>query len=88
MSSRVLVLTAMLASSAFAQSPRTISFQGVLADAGGNLIPDGNHQLRLTLYTGSAGGSGIYTELQTVPVVKRSAYFLGVFVDGGAEHFK
>ena len=28
---------------AFSQVPRTISFQGVLTDAQGNLIPDGNH---------------------------------------------
>ena len=40
----------------FAQVPRTISFQGVLADAGGNLLPDGSHQLHLALYESAAGG--------------------------------
>ncbi len=55
---------------AYAQIPRTISFQGVLADANGNLVPDGNHQLKLALYTAATGGSALYTETQTVPVVK------------------
>lgn len=54
----------------YAQIPRTISYQGVLSDASGNLIPNGNHQLTLKLYTIATGSTAIYTEVQTVPVVK------------------
>jgi hypothetical protein len=54
----------------YAQVPRTISYQGVLTDAAGNLVADGNHQLKMQLYTVSSGGASIYSETQTVPVVK------------------
>ncbi len=59
-----------LSVSTFAQVPRTISFQGVLTDASGNLIPDGNHTLTLKLYDNVASPTPIFTEAQTVPVVK------------------
>ncbi len=54
---------------AYAQVPRTISMQGVLSDAQGNLISDGNHQLSLKLFEAATGGNPIFTETQTVPVV-------------------
>jgi hypothetical protein len=53
-----------------AQVPRIISFQGVLADAQGNLVPDGNQQLTLKLYDAATNGNVLFTESQTVPVVK------------------
>lgn len=56
--------------SAFSQVPRTISFQGVLTDASGNLVPDGNHQLAIKLYSNAVGGTPVFTENHTVPVVK------------------
>ncbi|HET9135385.1 MAG TPA: hypothetical protein VFO76_02015, partial [Candidatus Kapabacteria bacterium] len=52
-----------------AQTPRQISYQGVLADASGNLVPNGNHSLKLKLYTESTGGTAIFTETQPVAVV-------------------
>src|SRR5690349_18106587 len=53
-----------------AQVPRTISYQGVLADAAGNLV-QGTHQLTLQLYQEGSGGTAIYTETHTsVAVVK------------------
>lgn len=55
---------------AFAQVPRTISYQGILTDASGNLLPDGNTTLTVKLYPDAAGGSSIYSETQTVAVVK------------------
>ncbi|NOT38027.1 MAG: tail fiber domain-containing protein [Saprospiraceae bacterium] len=53
-----------------AQVPRTISYQGVLTDAQGNLIPDGNRTLVLKLYDNLFSTNPIYTESQTVPIVK------------------
>lgn len=45
-----------------AQLPRTISFQGVLTDASGNPLPDGQRQLRIALYSTQSGGSALYSE--------------------------
>jgi hypothetical protein len=53
-----------------AQIPRTISFQGVLADVNGNAVPDGVHQLKLTLYEAPTGGAAVYCETQTLSVAK------------------
>ncbi len=53
-----------------AQIPRTISYQGVLADATGTVVPDGSHTLTLKLYTTSSGGSAIYTETQGIGTIK------------------
>ncbi len=55
---------------AFSQIPRTISYQGVLTDDQGNLFPDGNNTLTLNLYLTQVGGNFIYSESQTVPVVR------------------
>jgi hypothetical protein len=53
-----------------AQIPRTISYQGVLAQQDGKFVPDGNHTLTLNLYESPVGGTAIYNEVQTVSVVK------------------
>jgi hypothetical protein len=66
----VAVCVLLAAQEAWAQLPRTISYQGVLADAAGNLVPDGNHTLKLTLYDAASGGSVVFTETQSVPVVR------------------
>jgi hypothetical protein len=52
-----------------AQTPRQISYQGVLADGSGTLVPNGSHSLKLKLYTESTGGTAIFTETQPVAVV-------------------
>lgn len=52
-----------------AQTPRQISYQGILTDASGNLVANGNHSLRLRLFTESTGGTAIFSETQTVAVV-------------------
>ncbi|MBC7884823.1 MAG: hypothetical protein H7X99_05075 [Saprospiraceae bacterium] len=53
-----------------AQIPRTISYQGVLTDTNGNLLPDGNRSITLKLYETLSGNLPIYTETHTVPVIK------------------
>lgn len=64
----IAVLFAMICAQAGAQTPRVISFQGVLADAGGTLVPDGNHTLRLRLFDAPTGGTEVFAETQDVPV--------------------
>ncbi len=66
----VALATLALGATALAQAPRTISYQGLLTDASGNLISDGNHTLRLSLYESASGGAAIFSETQTVPVVR------------------
>ncbi len=67
---RTITLILLLVCSVSAQIPRTISFQGVLTDAQGNLVLDGNHALTLKLYDNVSSQNPLYTETQTVPVVK------------------
>jgi len=55
---------------AWAQTPQTISYQGVLADAGGNDVPDGNYALTFNFYDAATGGTALWTENQSVGVSK------------------
>ncbi len=64
------VILIVLSANVFSQVPRTISFQGVLTDTQGNLIPDGNHALSLKLYDNASSQNPLFTETQTLPVVK------------------
>jgi hypothetical protein len=60
-------------SSLFSQMPRTISYQGVLADASGTFLPDGIHAISISLYDTPTGGTPLFTETSSVTV------FRGVF---------
>lgn len=65
--------TAILLFSAFSllsQAPRTISYQGVLADQSGNFLPDGIHAVSLSLYDSPTGGEALFTETTTVTVAR------------------
>jgi hypothetical protein len=62
----LLALTLLLVSTpAFAQVPSTMSYQGVLTDGAGNLVPDGFYDLTFRLYTVPTAGSAVYTEPHT-----------------------
>lgn len=56
-----------------AQIPRQMSYQGLLTDPTGQLVPDGDHSLTMSLYTQATGGSSIWSETQTVTVVDRKS---------------
>lgn len=64
----LIIVVLCLCTTTMAQMPRTISYQGVLADASGNFISDGNHTLALKIY--DASGAVLYSETQTAVVVK------------------
>ena len=54
-----------------AQPPATMSYQGVLTDGSGNLVPDGPYDLTFRLYTVASTGTAIWTETHlAVPVVR------------------
>jgi len=52
-----------------AQTPRMISWQAMVSDAGGARIPDGPCQITFSLYEEAFGGVPVYTENQTRNVV-------------------
>ncbi len=53
-----------------AQPPNTISYQGVLTDASGTVVADGNYNLTFKLYDAAAGGSALWSEGRLVAVNK------------------
>ena len=56
--------------SGLAQIPKTISYQGVLTDAGGTPVADATYNLTLKLYAAATGGSPLWTEAQSAPTSK------------------
>lgn len=67
----LLVLTSItLSNSLNAQMPRTFAYQGVLANSSGTLISDGTHNLKVIMYDNSIGGLSVFSETQSVLVVK------------------
>ena len=66
--SALLVLTAASAAGAVAQIPRTLSYQGILADSSGNPKPDGVYTFTFRLYETPAGGSPLWTEVRDVNI--------------------
>ncbi|NOX18158.1 MAG: hypothetical protein GXO87_07745 [Chlorobi bacterium] len=51
-----------------AQTPQTISFQGVATDNSGSNLPDGDYMMIFKLYNAVTGGSSIWSETQNVTV--------------------
>ena len=76
----VLFATLLIVQAALAAPPHTVSYQGILEDGGGALVPDGDYDFTFSIYDVGAGGSALWTESQTLPVTN------GVFdaVLGGA----
>ncbi len=48
--------------------PLTLSHQGLLKNAGGSLVADGDYQLTFRLYDVATGGTPLWQETQTLPV--------------------
>jgi hypothetical protein len=57
-----------------AQVPKTISYQGVLIDAGGGAVPDGNYSMTFTLYDSESGGNILWTETQPTVAVNKGIF--------------
>lgn len=49
--------------------PQTINFQGVLKDASGNIVPNGDYNLTFKIYNVETGGTALWTETKLVNVV-------------------
>ncbi len=61
-----IILLLLLATAAFAQPPRTMNFQGTLADGIGMTLPDGNYNLTFRLWNADVGGATLWTEARSV----------------------
>ena len=59
-----------LTSAAAAEVPSTLSYQGVLADASGVAVADGQYIITFKLYDVGVGGEPLWTEVQSVEVSK------------------
>jgi hypothetical protein len=53
---------------AWGQIPQTISYQGVLTDASGTAVPDGDYNLTFKLYDAATGRTELWSEDQSVEV--------------------
>lgn len=53
---------------AWGQILQTISYQGVLTDASGSAVPDGNYELTFKLYDAATGGTELWSEEQSVEI--------------------
>ncbi len=65
-----IVLVAGLAAVASAQVPRVLSYQGILTDRDGRILPDGEYQLTIRLYDRLDATEPIYVEEQRVEAVR------------------
>jgi hypothetical protein len=66
----LLLLPLLVPSAMQAQIPRTISFQGVLADATGKFVPDGVQRLTIRIYDSPTAASAIFSETHDATVVR------------------
>jgi hypothetical protein len=53
------------AASIYAQTPDAFNYQAVARNNAGAVLPNTNIAVRLSIHTGSAGGSIVYSERQT-----------------------
>ncbi len=50
------------------QIPKTLSYQGILSNAKGEVVPAGIYNITFKLYTADKGGTPIWTEIQSIAV--------------------
>ena len=65
----VAVAVLLCATAVLSVPPRTLSMQGVLRDDLGNVVPDGAHLIRFSIYDQDAGGSPLWFAERMVSTV-------------------
>ena len=63
-----MVIIALLCGIGLSQIPQTLSYQGVLKEASGSIVPNGNYNLTFRIYSTASGGTALWTEAQSVAV--------------------
>ncbi|MBN1996828.1 hypothetical protein JW935_04690 [candidate division KSB1 bacterium] len=78
-SALVFVLVLFSALALFSQIPRTISYQGILTDVNGDILPDNFYRMSFTLYDVESAGKPLWTETQPSVGVHKGLFntFLG-----------
>jgi hypothetical protein len=64
-----IILLLLFLNISFSQIPQTLSYQGVLTDASGIPVTDGDYTLTFRLYESETGGTAIWTEGQTITLI-------------------
>jgi hypothetical protein len=64
----VAIMVVLVAFSAHAQIPQTLNYQGVLTDAGGSAVTDGDYSVEFSIYDVASGGSALWNNTKTVSV--------------------
>ncbi len=59
-------LILIIGSTAWADAPKLINFQGRLADGSGNPVADGSYSVTFRIYNVTVGGAALWSEIQTV----------------------
>ncbi len=62
----IFLFAILMAYSLFAQSPEKMSYQAVVRDINGNLITDATINMQISILQGSASGTAVYVETQSV----------------------
>jgi hypothetical protein len=68
------LLSLLAAGPALAAVPSVMSYQGVLMDDAGALVPDGDYSLTFQLYDAASGGTTLWTETQNPVPVSRGGF--------------
>lgn len=63
-----IVFSLLFAVPALPQSPRTLSYQGILSDTSGTPKPDGSYNFTFRLYTDPSGGTSVWSETKSSQV--------------------
>lgn len=61
----LLILAGLGAAVAYAQVPQTLNYQGLLTDASGSPVADGNYSLTFRIYDAASGGTQLWSETQS-----------------------
>jgi len=64
----IVLSIAFAASTALAAAPGLMNYQGILTDAGGAVVVDGDYSVTFAIYADSSGGTPLWSETRTVPV--------------------
>jgi hypothetical protein len=70
----VLLALALVAATAHATVPSTISYQGVITDGAGNIVPDGPYNLTFKIYDVPVLGAALWTEVQVGVTVTKGGF--------------
>jgi hypothetical protein len=73
---RVLIclLAVLVGGTVWAQPPQMITYQGLLTDASGSPVADGNYSLTFGIYDAATGGTQLWTETQSSVTVQNGLF--------------